>query len=62
MEAMTSRFNIRCVIQYYSDQWSTHSMSIISMFLALIFKNKRARASLPAHHTWISARVSPPVF
>ena len=22
MAAMTSRFNIRCVIQYYSDQWS----------------------------------------
>ena len=21
MAAMTSRFNIRCVIQYYSDQW-----------------------------------------
>ena len=23
MAAMTSRFNIRCVIQYYSDQWAT---------------------------------------
>ena len=25
MAAMTSRFNIRCVIQYYSDQWSTRN-------------------------------------
>ena len=24
MAAMTSRFNIRCVIQYYSDQWWKH--------------------------------------
>ena len=27
MAAMTSRFNIRCVIQYYSDQWFEHTYS-----------------------------------
>ena len=29
MAAMTSRFNIRCVIQYYSDQWSTHIVHFV---------------------------------
>ena len=33
MAAMTSRFNIRCMIQYYSDQWlksitSDHSLPV----------------------------------
>ena len=33
MAAMTSRFNIRCVIQYNSDQWAKHEyINIIDRF------------------------------
>ena len=40
MAAMTSKFYYVCVIQYYTDQWSTHSISIISMSVLSAIKAK----------------------
>ena len=29
MAAMASKFNFECVIQYYTDQWGTHTDLIV---------------------------------
>ena len=45
MAAMTSRFNIRCVIQYYSDQWFRHRLNL-GISACLFIKKRQIRKFL----------------